>query len=79
MTERNYEAWPDLIAPENMERLFLMFPTSKLLHLQRLTRGSSERTAAWADLGITSPMQQLQCEEALDAFIAKLTRDHTHA
>jgi hypothetical protein len=79
MTDPMYEAWPDLITPANIERLFLMFPASKLLHLQRLTRGSSERTAAWVDLGITSPMQQLQCEDALEAFIAKLTKDHTHA
>ena len=74
-----YEAWPDMISPENMERLLLAFPASKLLQLQKLKLGSSERSAAWADLGIVAPMQQLQAEEALDAFIAKLTKDHTHA
>ena len=79
MTNAGYDAWPDMIAPENMERLLMAFPTSKLLQLQKMEIGSSERSTAWADLGLITPMQQLQAEEALDAFIAKLTKDHTHA
>jgi hypothetical protein len=75
----DYEPWPDLITPNNLERLLLMFPLSKLLHLQKLSIGSPDRAEAWADLGITDPTQQAQLELDLEKFINKLTKDHTHA
>lgn len=78
MTDQRYEAWPDMIIPQNMERLLQMFPTSRLLQIQRMTV-SSDRAAAWADLGVTDVAQQAQLEIELDAFIAKLTKDHSHA
>lgn len=78
MINNEYEEWPDLLAPKNMERLLTMFPMSKLLSLHKLTVGSEDRAAAWADLGITNPAQQAELELKLEEFINKLTRDHTH-
>lgn len=77
--QTDYDAWPDMITPENMERLLMAFPTSKLLQLHKLEKGSAARTEAWADLGLVTPMQQLQAETLLDGLIEKLTRDYSHA
>jgi hypothetical protein len=79
MSNDGYEVWPDMITPTNMERLLMMFPLSKLLHIANLTTGSPDRAAAWADLGVTDPMEQVKLEQDLDAFINKLAKDHSHA
>jgi len=73
MTDYNdYDEWPDLITPQNVYRLLDIFPESKLLQVYALPKNSTERAAAWADLGVTDPLKQQALEVELDNLIAAL-------
>lgn len=68
----NYDEWPDLLTPTNVNRLFEMYPENKLLQLHAFPVHSEERRAAWNDLGVTDPVKQRHLEDKLDDFINSL-------
>lgn len=72
MTKEGFEPWPDLMTPQNMSKLFDLYPESKLLQLYAFPKDSNERKLAWEDLGVTDPIKQQALETELENLISSL-------